>query len=91
MKADVSIKARTTPASLSFKSQATKHNAVKWSIENLSSNVHNRSFHVVDCTKTTATCTKMKNAKHAKLLFSMKKKWLLLAFLQRQSFVHVSN
>ena len=38
----------------------------------------------------TAKCTKMKNAKHAKLLFSMKKKWLVLAFLQRQSFVHVS-
>lgn len=69
MKADVSIKARTTPASLSFKSQATKHNTVKWSIGNLSSNVHNRSFDVVDCTKTTAKCTKMKNAKHTKLLF----------------------
>ena len=28
----VSIKTRSTPASLSFKGQATKHTTVKWSI-----------------------------------------------------------
>ena len=30
----VSIKTRSTPASLSFKGQATKHTTVKWSIVN---------------------------------------------------------
>ena len=29
---EVSIKTRSTPASLSFKGQATKHTTVKWSI-----------------------------------------------------------
>ena len=29
---EVSIKARSTPASLSFKGQVTKHTTVKWSI-----------------------------------------------------------
>ena len=29
----VSIKTRSTPASLTFKGQATKHTTVKWSIE----------------------------------------------------------
>ena len=29
---EVPIKARSTPASLSFKGQATKHTTVKWSI-----------------------------------------------------------
>ena len=31
---EVSIKTRSTPASLSFKGQATKHTTVKWSIKN---------------------------------------------------------
>ena len=30
---EVSIRTRSTPASLSFKGQATKHTTVKWSIE----------------------------------------------------------
>ena len=30
---EVSIKTRSTPASLSFKGQATKHTTIKWSIE----------------------------------------------------------
>ena len=30
---EVSIKARSTPASLSFKGQATKHTTIKWSIQ----------------------------------------------------------
>ena len=32
-RSEVSIKKRSTPASLSFKGQATKHTTVKWSIE----------------------------------------------------------
>ena len=36
----VSIKTRSTPASLSFKGQATKHTTVKWSI---GSNDHNKN------------------------------------------------
>ena len=32
---EVSIKARSTPASLSFKGQVTKHTIVKWSISDL--------------------------------------------------------
>ena len=32
---EVSIKTRSTPASLSFKGQATKHTTVKWSITKL--------------------------------------------------------
>ena len=31
-RSEVSIKTRSTPASLSFKGQATKHTTVKWSI-----------------------------------------------------------
>ena len=31
-RSEVSIKTRSTPASLSFKDQATKHTTVKWSI-----------------------------------------------------------
>ena len=30
---EVSIKTRSTPASLSFKGQATKHTTVKWSVD----------------------------------------------------------
>ena len=32
-RSEVSIKTRSTPASLSFKGQATKHTTVKWSID----------------------------------------------------------
>ena len=51
----VSIKTRSTPASLSFKGQATKHTTVKWSIETVeqetqcfSSDDKNQDLHIDD-------------------------------------------
>ena len=38
-RSEVSIKTRSTPASLSFKGQATKHRTVKWSIEILGTQI----------------------------------------------------
>ena len=52
---EVSFKARSTPASLSFKDQATKHTTVKWSIVKVFDfliNAHALSFY---STKTKST------------------------------------
>ena len=43
----VSIKTRSTPASLSFKGQATRHTTVKWSIHNEIPDTH--YVHVTKC------------------------------------------
>ena len=42
---EVSIKARSTPASLSFKGQVTRHPTVKWSIVSETPFTHPRSWH----------------------------------------------
>ena len=47
----VSIKTRSTPASLSFKGQATKHTTVKWSIEIIHATIlgmHNKSISCIN-------------------------------------------
>ena len=46
-----SIKTRSTPASLSFKGQATKHTTVKWSIYQYSTEPSHRSVQFNDTTR----------------------------------------
>ena len=52
----VSIKTRSTPASLSFKGQATKHTTVKWSIEETGSCLANSPFLTVKLVTITIIC-----------------------------------
>ena len=59
----VSIKTRSTPASLSFKGQATKHTTVKWSIQ--TSNI------ITDCLRNCIPIIGMESPFHSKVVCSV--------------------